>query len=76
MVDIYAGTADPATLQDPRLSPTNFKKRDDLPKHVFLLGYEHDTLCHEAKVMAEKLITPAALQEEQAADGRQAEDVR
>jgi hypothetical protein len=35
VLDVYAGTTDVATLQDPRLSPTNFKKRDDLPGHIF-----------------------------------------
>lgn len=76
VLDIYAGTNDVVTLQDPRLSPINFKKRDELPRHIFLIGCEHDLLCHEAKVMAEKLIEAAALQSEQASDGRQMGDVR
>jgi len=71
ILDIYVGTADVATLQDPRLSPTNFKKREDLPRHIFLLGCEHDMLCHEAKVMVEKLIDATAFKSEQASDGRQ-----
>lgn len=76
VLDIYASTTDVTTLQDPRLSPTNFKKRDDLPRHIFLLGCEHDMLCYEAKVMAEKLIEAAALQGKQALDGRQTGSVR
>jgi acetyl esterase/lipase len=75
VLDIYAGTTDVAILQDPRLSPTNFKKRDDLPKYIFMLGCEHDMLCHEAKVMAGKLIDAAASQSEQASDGQQVGDV-
>lgn len=76
LLDIYAGTADATTLQDPRLSPANFKKRDDLPGHIYLLGCEHDMFCHEAKVMAEKLTDATALQTEQASDGRQTGNVR
>lgn len=64
LMDIYVGSTNVATLQDPRLSPTNFKKRDDLPRHIFLLGCEHDMLYHEAKVMAEKLADTTALQKE------------
>lgn len=70
--DIYAGTTDVATLQDPRLSPTHFKKRADLPPHILMVGCEHDMLCHDAKVMADKLIDAP----EQAAEGRQGGDVR
>lgn len=70
--DIYAGTTDVATLQDPRLSPMHFKKRADLPPHIFMVGCEHDLLCHDAKVMADKLIDAP----EQAAEGRQGGDVR
>ena len=76
VLDVYAGTTDVATLQDLRLSPTNFKKRDDLPEHIFLLGCEHDMICHEAKVMAEKLIDAAASRKEQTADGWRAGGVR
>ena len=76
LLDIYAGTTDIATLQDPRLSPTYFKNRDDLPKHIFLLGCEHDMLCYEAKVMAEKLIDASALQTQHVSDGQQTGDVR
>ena len=72
LLDLYVGTADAATLRDPRLSPTNFEKRDNLPEHIFLSGCEHDMLCHEAKVMAEKLDYAAASQKEQTADRRQA----
>ena len=75
-LDMYAGTTDVATLQDPRLSPIYFEKRDDLPRHIFLLGCEHDMLCHEAKVMAKKLTDAAALHSKQASDVRQTGDVR
>ena len=76
VLDLYVGTTDVLTLQDPRLSPTNFKERDDLPKHIFMLGCEHDMLCHEAKVMAEKLIDASATQKEQDVNGQQVGGVR
>jgi len=55
VLDLYVGTNDIKTLEDPRLSPTNFESRDRLPKHILMLGCEHDMLCHEARVMAEKV---------------------
>lgn len=40
--------------RDLRLSVT-FAPRETLPNHIYLLGAEHDLLCNEAQVMAEKL---------------------
>lgn len=40
---------------DVRLSPTCLRTRGDLPERVFILGAEHDLLCREAEVMAERL---------------------
>ena len=76
VLDIYVGTADVEVLQDVRLSPTNFKQRDHLPRHIFMLGCEHDVLCYEAKVMAEKLADLAASPKKPNAGGWQAGDVR
>ena len=42
-------------LEDVRLSPTFFGKREDLPAHVWLIGVEYDLLCAEAGDMAERL---------------------
>lgn len=69
VLDIYVGTNDVKALQDTRLSPTNFKQRDDLPKYVFMSGCEHDMLCYEAEIMAEKLADADALPKKLTADG-------
>lgn len=56
LLDLYVGTDDPKTLRDPRLSPTFFGDRANLPKHIFMLGCEHDMLCYETEIMAKKLV--------------------
>ena len=55
LLDIYVGTKNPDILRDPRLSPVYFRNRTDLPRHILLLGLEHDMLCNETKLMAERL---------------------
>jgi acetyl esterase/lipase len=55
LLGVYACTKNPDDLRDLRMSPTYFRKRTDLPKHILMVGMEHDLLCHETKVMAEKL---------------------
>ena len=41
-------------LRDPLLSPI-YAKRESLPSRIFMIGAEHDVLCHEAEVMALRL---------------------
>jgi len=53
--DVYVGTDDAEVLRDPRLSPTFFRKREDLPEHIFMVGCEHDMLCCETEIMANKM---------------------
>lgn len=55
--ELYLGSSNPTqvSLQDPRLSPTYFESRDHLPENMLFVGAEHDLLCHEAEVMADKL---------------------
>jgi acetyl esterase/lipase len=74
-LDVYVGKTDTTTLQDPRLSPTYFEKRDHLPENIFLLGCEHDILCYEAKVMADKLMDATSSRKEQAIHDQHAEGV-
>ena len=50
---LYLGN-DP-NLEDARVSPGRFSAREDLPDRVFLLGCEHDMLCDETEVMADRL---------------------
>lgn len=75
VIELYVGTTDATTLKDPRISPTFFKERDDLPKHVFMIGCEHDMTCHELKSMANRLVDGAASQEQLAAQDWQVDDV-
>lgn len=73
LIDLYVGTNDAKMLRDPRLSPTFFESRENLPKHIFMLGCEHDMLCYETKVMAEKI---ASEPKEELKDGWRAGDVQ
>lgn len=40
---------------DPLLSPI-YAKRENLPPNIFFIGAENDVLCHEAEVMALRLV--------------------
>ena len=75
--EAYLGESEAArkTLaNDVRASPGAFEKREDLPKNVYLLGAEHDLLCHEAEVMAERLAD--GVERVLGKDGWRAESVR
>lgn len=52
---LYLDPASCPPLEDVRLSPGLFAKRDDFPEYVQLIGAEHDMFCHEDEVMADKL---------------------
>lgn len=73
LLDLYVGSREPQKLRDVRLSPTHFKDRDDLPKHVFMIGAEHDLLRSETVKMAERL---AIKPKESTSDGWRAGDVK
>lgn len=55
LLDMYTVTKALDFLRNSRLSPTYFRNRSDLPKNILLIGMEHDLLCHETKLMAERL---------------------
>ena len=58
VLEVYlgdGGSEHPMT-KDVRASPGLFERREDLPKYVYLIGAEHDLLCKEAEVMAERLV--------------------
>jgi len=74
LIDLYVGTNEAQILKDPRLSPMFFKSRDNLPRHIFLIGLEHDMLCHETEIMAEKLADDKL--REKTKDGWRAADVQ
>ncbi|EME38845.1 hypothetical protein DOTSEDRAFT_180769 [Dothistroma septosporum NZE10] len=52
---LYLDQDEHPSFTDTRLSPTHFVDRKDLPDNVLLIGTEHDLICREAEVMAEKL---------------------
>lgn len=53
--EVYLGAEADILVHDVRVSPTFFKDRKHIPEHVYVLGAEHDMLCAEAKLLAEKL---------------------
>lgn len=55
VLKLYLDEAQKPSIQDVRLSPAYFASRDSLPSEVLLIGTEHDMLCHEVEVMADKL---------------------
>jgi acetyl esterase/lipase len=73
---LYMDESKNIPLTDIRLSPTYFASRDHLPLNVFLVGCEHDMLCHEAETMSNRIaaMTNAAKVETRA--GWQAGGVR
>lgn len=74
--DLYLGTDDAKVLNDPRLSPLFYEQREDLPERIFMIGCEHDLLCHYAKVMAEKLVADTTSEKEVIENGWQVDHVR
>ena len=64
MINMYLGSGSTTPRDDPRLSPGRFKKREDLPEHIYLIGAEHDLLCSEAKDLAERLVKPGVTKQE------------
>lgn len=72
ILEMYVGDKKP--LEDVRLSPGRFAKREDLPPNVYLIGVEHDLLCAEARSMAEKLAL--GMPKRETTHGWQAEGVR
>lgn len=73
---MYIGPQEKFDLSDPRLSPTFFRNRIDLPRHVWLIGAEHDLLAAEAKAMAEKLAKSEGSQRKETEDGWQVGGVK
>lgn len=55
VLDLYLDDSAKDSFTDVRLSPAHFASRDHLPPNVLLVGCEHDMLCHEAEVMANRL---------------------
>jgi acetyl esterase/lipase len=53
--ELYLDEAQKPSMQDVRVSPTFFARRENLPSEILLVGAEHDMLCHELEVMADKL---------------------
>ncbi|CAK4034459.1 alpha beta-hydrolase [Lecanosticta acicola] len=48
------------SLKDVRISPTYFSSRESLPQEILLIGAEHDMVCHEDEIMADKLAAASA----------------
>lgn len=66
---MYLGPQQNIDLAEPRLSPGRYKRRDDLPRHVYLIGIEHDLLAAEAKAMAERLAQEESSKKRQTKQG-------
>jgi acetyl esterase/lipase len=52
---LYLDAEQMLSLDDPRVSPAFFTKRESLPFQILIIGAEHDMFCHEDEVMANKL---------------------
>lgn len=61
---------------DPRISPSRFSSRNNLPDNVFLLGCEHDMLCHEVEEMAKRLAETTSKIDQEWNNDWQAEGIR
>lgn len=57
LVRVYLDPAHMPSLTDVRVSPLFFTERQSLPARMLLIGAEHDMFCHEAEVMADKLVS-------------------
>ncbi|QIX00184.1 hypothetical protein AMS68_005701 [Peltaster fructicola] len=73
LLKFYLAGQDIST-KDVRLNPSQFAKRENLPKHMYLTSAEHDLLSRESRLMAEDLAKGA--EKQQLDDGWQAGSVK